>query len=393
MSQKSERSQRRAPGEGSLHYDESRRVWWASLDVGRGPNGQRQRTKRSAATKSEAAKILRRMRQEHENQRDLGSAHMTVAQLVSKWLAEVAPLSQSAKTHQINEGLSRCHVVPAMGALKVTEVTPEHVETAIREWIDKGLSRSTILKCRNILTAAFRHAESRRIISWNPAKLANLPPATATPEPKERTVLNAQQFAALIKAAEGSRLQLLVTLLGTYGFRPGELQGLRWENVDLTNEIINVRESLHSGPDGMKLGRPKTRRSHRPVQISPADVQALSAHRLHQAAERNLHGSWPSEWTGLVFTTASGQPLDSHNLRREVRRLGRRIGVDGLGPYDLRSTATSIAADHGVPIEDLADLLGHVDTAMVMRHYRKRLRKAHNAGLAVAELRQAGGQA
>jgi integrase len=75
-----------------------------------------------------------------------------------------------------------------------------------------------------------------------------------------------------------------------------------------------------------------------------------------------------------------------------VRALGRRIGVDNLTPYGLRGTATSIAAEGGVSVEDLADLLGHVDTTMVMRHYRKRLRHAYGPGLTVARLRAVGSQ-
>ena len=38
--------------------------------------------------------------------------------------------------------------------------------------------------------------------------------------------------------------------------------------------------------------------------------------------------------------------------------------------HDLRHTATSILSATGVAPELLADLLGHVDTPMVFRHYR-----------------------
>lgn len=393
MAQGEDSSRRRPPGDGSVYFVASRNRWCAQLDLGNKPTGGRARITRYAMTEREATKLLRLLQREQAQAADLTAARMTVAELVTKWLTDVAPLSQSAKTQSVSEGLSRCHVLPAIGAMKVTEVTPDHVERALKDWIDKGLSRSTIMKCRNILTAAFRYAESRRIVSWNPAKLANLPPASATREPQERTVLDAQQFAALIAAAHDSRLALFITILGTYGLRPGELAGLRWANVDLDNERIYIEESLHWGPGGPTLGQPKTGRSRRPIQISPSDTQALRNHRVNQASERDFHGDWPSEWAGLVFTTASGLPIDDHNLRRDVRKLGRRIGVANLTPYGLRGTATSIAADSGVPIEELADLLGHVDTTMVMRHYRKPLRKAFNAGLTVAHLREAGGAA
>lgn len=392
MPQATEGGRRRASGDGSVFYDKERDLWWAQLNLGTGPDGQRQRPKRSARTQRGAAKLLREMQRELAQNSDIAAARMTVTELVTKWRTDVAPKTQSVKTEQVTEGLCRLHVLPALGALKVTEVTPEHIERAIKGWVDKGLSRSTVLKCRNVLTAAFRHAESRRIISWNPAKLANLPPTSATPAQGERTVLNAEQLAALIAAARGTRLQLFVTLLGTYGMRPGELTGLRWEHVDLETDVVHITESMHWNPTGPEFGPPKTGRSRRPIQLAPADTAALAEHRRQQAVERDFHGNWPSEWAGLVFTTANGRPIDPHNLRRDVKALGKRIGIENLTPYGLRGTATSIAAEAGVPVEELADLLGHTDTTMVMRHYRKRLRNAYGAGLAVAHLREAGGQ-
>ena len=381
---------RRTGGDGSVFYVSDRDRWVAVLDLGNGPDGKRRRTKRSAATERAATKLLRDMQRTRAQNQDLTAARMTVTELVTKWRKDVAPLSQSPKTQVITEGLCRIQVLPILGALRVTEVTPEHVETAIGQWVSIGLSRSTISKCRGILTSAFRHAESRRIITWNPAKLANMPPIGATPIPRETAVLNAAQFTALIAAADGSRLQLFITLGGTYAFRPGELAGLCWEQVDLDSSVIDITQSMHWTPSGPEFGSPKTPRARRSIQIAPADVAALIEHRRQQAVERDQHGNWPAKWVGLVFPTATGRPIDDHDLGRDVRVLGRRIGVDNLTPYGLRGTAASIASDAGVPIEQLADLLGHTDTNMLMRHYRKPLRAAYSAGLEVARLRVAG---
>lgn len=392
MTHPTEGRRRRASGDGSVYYVKKRDRWVGVFNGGVGPDGKRSRPRLSARTEREAEKLLREMQRQHAQNCDVAASRMTVIQLVTKWRTDVAPKTQSVKTQQVTEGLCRLHVLPAVGALKVTEVTPEHIEKAMQVWVAKGLSRSTIFKCRNVLAAAFRHAESRRIISWNPAKLADLPPPSATRPQGERTVLNAEQLAALIAAATGTRKQLFVTLLGTYGMRPGELTGLRWENVDLETGVVHITESMHWNPTGPEFGPTKTGRSRRPIQLAPADTAALAEHRRQQAVERDFHANWPSEWAGLVFATANGRPIDPHNLRRDVKALGKRIGIENLTPYGLRGTATSIAAEAGVPAEELADLLGHTDTTMVMRHYRKRLRPAYDAGLAVARLREAGGQ-
>ncbi|MGH9167538.1 MAG: tyrosine-type recombinase/integrase [Acidimicrobiia bacterium] len=80
---------------------------------------------------------------------------------------------------------------------------------------------------------------------------------------------------------------------------------------------------------------------------------------------------WSAKWEGLVFVTPNGLPLDPANVRRIVRRIAGAAGIDGsVTPYNLRHTATSVLSATGVAPELLTDLLGHVDTRMVLRHYR-----------------------
>ena len=45
---------RRNPGEGGLHWEESRQRWFATVYVGYAPNGKRRKIKVSAWTKTEA---------------------------------------------------------------------------------------------------------------------------------------------------------------------------------------------------------------------------------------------------------------------------------------------------------------------------------------------------
>jgi len=80
---------------------------------------------------------------------------------------------------------------------------------------------------------------------------------------------------------------------------------------------------------------------------------------------------WPAEWSDLVFVSEAGTPLIPSNLRRWISALAVEAGIDGkVTPYNLRHSATSLLSASGVAPETLADLLGHVDTRMVHKHYR-----------------------
>jgi site-specific recombinase XerD len=79
------------------------------------------------------------------------------------------------------------------------------------------------------------------------------------------------------------------------------------------------------------------------------------------------------ESTGLVFTTTLGGQLDAANVRRSFRRAcaSAKIG-ENWSPRELRHTFVSIMSDQGVPVERIADLLGHTGgsrvTEVIYRH-------------------------
>jgi hypothetical protein len=85
---------------------------------------------------------------------------------------------------------------------------------------------------------------------------------------------------------------------------------------------------------------------------------------------------WNNE-LNLVLTSEVGGPLDPANLRRVIRRVVARTGIDKrVVPYSLRSSSISILDDADVPMSRVANTAGN-DPATAYRHYRYRLRKIH----------------
>jgi integrase len=70
-------------------------------------------------------------------------------------------------------------------------------------------------------------------------------------EPEERTrVLSAEEFERLLDAARASdwsRLYLRVLMAATTGGRPGEVERLRWGDLDLTQRMATVPRDEHTG--------------------------------------------------------------------------------------------------------------------------------------------------
>ena len=91
-------------------------------------------------------------------------------------------------------------------------------------------------------------------------------------------------------------------------------------------------------------------------------MQALREHHKLQAADRLKAGTlWQDH--NLVFASSVGMPLDRHNVLREFRKIAQAAGLRvGWVPRELRHPFVSLLSSDGVPLEDIAGLVGHKGT-------------------------------
>jgi len=99
-------------------------------------------------------------------------------------------------------------------------------------------------------------------------------------------------------------------------------------------------------------------------------IDALRRHRTLQIAERVKVGALWSNPDDLVFTTTVGGPIDPNNLRRTFAGITESVGLGHWHPHELRHSAASIMSAAGVPLERIADVLGHDGTRMTAQIYR-----------------------
>src|SRR5262245_52727334 len=133
------------------------------------------------------------------------------------------------------------------------------------------------------------------------------------------------------------------------------------------------------------LGHLKTARSRRSLRCPAVVVEALRERGVFQEEEREAAGAqWADDWAAqeLVFTSANGRPVDAANLRRYFRRACVAAGIGRWTPYEMRHSAASLMSAAGVPLEHVADVLGHNGTSMAALVYRHVLAPTVEAGAA-----------
>ena len=355
-------ARRRGRNEGSIYKDEAKGRWYGAVSVGYGPDGKTwRRHKVSGRTRAEVAEKLKQLQDEQDSGVQPEHAY-TVQRAVNDWLSEGLD-GRSARTVTLNRHILK-PVTAVIGGIELRMLTAHDVRRALVH-LAVGSSSRTVTIAHNALTRAIRHAEANRHVVHNVAALVDTPKGQSGRPSK---ALTADQAAAVLMAAEGSRLGAYIVLCLMTGIRTEEARALRWDHVDLDAGSIAVWRSVRLGGDT------KTTKSRRTLGLPQAVVEALREHRMRQYEEKAAAGElWRDH--GLVFTTTVGTPLDAANVRRYFRGICKAAGIgEGWAPRELRHSFVSLLSASGVPVEEIARLVGHSSSRTTEVIYRLELR-------------------
>lgn len=273
--------------------------------------------------------------------------------------------SVRTSTYERHEQIVRLHLKPALGRVKLSKLTPAHVQGLYRDKLDSGLSPATVQKIHAVLHKGLNQALKWNMIPRNVADAVKAP----RPDPKEMHPLSPDEARKLIEAARGDKLEALYILAVHTGMRQGELLALKWEDVDLNEEVIRIRRTLVRSGGRIALGEPKTKGSRRTVYLTGAAMEALKIHLEQQLEDIERLGDLYHDH-GLVFTSGVGTLINPSNLRRRsFAPLLKRAGLPQIRFHDLRHTCATLLLSRNVHPKYVQELLGHATVAITLDTY------------------------
>lgn len=360
-------------GAGTVFYDRARKRYVGQLSLGRDPQtGRRKRgPKVSAATEAECWDLLDEQRQELRKTATVAPWNTTVARVMADLMATPPAEWKSIVTREVNAHHA-ARITKALGSARLVKLTPGDVERFLHTLADRGYSTATIGATKGLLARAIRRAQRDGLVGRNVAELAEMPRGTQ----RKSKALTLGQVATLLGADLDTWWRAYLVTGITLGLRPGELLGLRWEDVDLAGGVVRVRKSLKQKRDRstghmlLVLDDLKTERSKRTLQMPRSVASVLKALRTEQAAARLRLGRHYTDH-GLVFCSAEGKPCWRSTVYRGFRKRTEAAGIPGVWhPHEMRHTFVSVLSDAGVDIEDIADAAGHINSNVTRTVYR-----------------------
>jgi integrase len=367
---------RREKGSGSVYEDPNRPgryIGEVTID------GRRRRV--SGATKTDVRARLRELVAKRETGQRIGDRRMTVAEAVAEFIARDVPSRDLApRTVELYAWTAQI-ICDEIGKVRLDALTVDKVEAMLDRLATRKhhpLSRSSLSKVRGTLQRAIRFAERRDKVTRNVALHAVMSPSAARTQPRQ--ALTPEDARRLLEALRHERNGLMFALSLLLGLRPGEAGALHWQNVS-DGAVTISRGIRREGNTPVVVDEVKTDRSRRTIELPPDVAEWLERHRKAQVTERLASKRWDDR--RLVFTTTVGTVIEPRNSRRHLVDICASLDEDGrtfprVKPNELRHSCASLLSDQGVPLEQIADLLGHAGTDMLDRTYRHRLRPVIN---------------
>lgn len=257
-----------------------------------------------------------------------------------------------------------------LGHLKLSEIDAKRLRLVRGTIIEGGrrdgrqFTNRTVNRIFQPVIAIFNELFGDGDIKVNPvANLGRL---------KEKRIAEIDPFSkaeikVILKNAHESwpRYGPYIEFLFESGWRPNEVNGLKWDKVNMVTDIISVRE-------GRVLGKnkdPKTKQAIRDIHMTPGIKRALKK----EMAISYLKYAY-------VFVGDKGQPIDVSNFRARVwEPLLKKATVKYRYPYQCRHTfATSHIDERYSPLW-IAKQLG-TSVEMVFQHYAVYIEKAQLHG-------------
>ena len=409
-------------GEGSVFYEESRSRWVALTTPGKDAEGKAlPRKKFTAQTKVEVLKKLREAQRALDDGKPLPKARDTVDALLTDWQERGYPMTNGESGNALAKyEWAIGHLQSGLGGVKLTALSADDIEAFLEDKMNpsdgsRPLSQASVSRLQWVLRAALKWGKRAKRVQANVAEDVIVPSGGSTRP--SRTFLPEEMTALLSAAADADRdilnsggefgrggrcgrrtpLEAAWSVMAGCGLRPGECFALRWENIDLDRGKLYVRGSLvrDQKTNTLYVGPVKTADSRRNLDIPPPVADALRTHQKWQKqAKMRNRDTWDVE-ADLVFTTDTGGLLDPSPVRRRFKRLCVAAGLSGdRHPHELRhSCASYLSVVLGLPLEQVADVLGHKGIRtlqQVYRHVNISSSVPHALGMSAAILRTFG---
>jgi len=236
-------------------------------------------------------------------------------------------------TYQRRDRIIISHLTSVFKGRYLFEIIPRMIEKYKAARLEK-VAPATVNWELGCLKHMYTKAIDWGYLKINPVKAVKL----LKEPPGLLRYLMADKVEALVKSCRGYLRSIVITALNT-GMRKGEILALRWEDVDLKNRKVTVRNAKNN----------ETR-------VIPIN-QTLYQEPLNLSQKSNSEH---------VFSNGDGHPFG--DIKKGFLSALKRAGIEDFHFHDLRHTFGSYLVMQGVDLKTVQQVMGHKEIQTTMRY-------------------------
>lgn len=361
------------------------------------------------STNAEAKKRKKEIEFKQSNDTFFAPSVKTVKDLIYDYVTIYGVNKWAISTYSGNKNLLDNYVIPYIGDMKLEECTPRIMEKYYKSMLkvkavarrnnpknESYVSASTVKEIHKVLRSAFNQAVKWELMARNPVERATLPKV----EKHERQIWTSDVLMKALEYCDDEKLKLCINLAFACSLRIGEILGLTWDCVDISDESVKngnafiyvdkelqrvERESLQAldekdiklkfpcykpmGTTVLVLKTPKTNSSVRRVYLPTSVAKMLQAEKENQEGLQDLLGSEYSPYN-LVVSSADGRPIEGQIINRAFGQLIRDNNLPKVVFHSLRHTSVTYKLKlNGGDIKAVQGDTGHSQINMVTDVY------------------------
>ena len=371
-------------------------VYLTTVDGVRKQKWETYHTLEDAKRRKEQLELCRTLQQSRRQDKKVE----TVAHLMEVYLRLYGIPRWSPSTYESNLGLIRHYILPCLGNMRLSELSPRvvaalysrmmaepRISTQFHKQDGRLLAPYTLHRIHKVLHSAFEQAILWEYVARNPFRRAPLPAYRET----QKEFLTPEQIQQLLPHCPLT-LALAIHLTFAASLRKGELLALTWQDVDFTQRTLSVsktlarisreaitpvnrREILHCFPSMggqhrtvLVFKQPKTPSSIRTIYL-PSYLVTLLQH-----CRPNLLAAETPPAPHLIFSYPDGRPMQEHTLTKQFHLALKEAKLPAVTFHSLRYSSISYKlALSGGDIKAVQRDSGHAQADMITDLYGQAL--------------------
>lgn len=361
---------------------------WKLVESDKAPDGKR-------STEPLRTQIKRIQRDIDDGISSHAAYRMTLNSFYDAYIETKYELKASTRTNY--KYMYRKYVQDEIGAKNIADIKYSDIKRFYIHLIkDIGFKPNSMEIIHTILHPVFNVAVRDGFIRTNPTDgvIAEIKKSHNWEKPKRHALTETQQnrFLDFVSSSKTYKhwMPLFTVMLGT-GARIGEILGLRWEDCDFTQNIIDINHNLiyrqqESGKMELHITTPKTRAGTRIIpmfsDVRAALLQIRLKHMEEGFNEREVDG-----YTNFIFKNRFGEMLNPHVINRALERIIRDCNAEEteraeqerrepvllphFSAHNLRHTFCTRLCENETNLKVIQEIMGHRNIETTMDVYNE----------------------